>query len=70
LRRCSQLGYKRIDPLSSFCNRKGCKLASIRELEASAAVYSNCQGRTANPIADAISGQTLILAGLLLLRRP
>jgi hypothetical protein len=34
------------------------------------AVNSNCKGRTANPIAAAISGQTLILAGLLLLRRP
>jgi hypothetical protein len=70
LHRCRQLGYKPIDAVSSFRNRKGRKLASIRELEASAAVYSNCQGRTANPIADAISGQALILAGLLLLRRP
>ena len=61
---------KQIEPVSSFRNRKERKLASIRELEASAAVYSNCKGRTANPIADAIPGQALILAGLLLLRRP
>jgi hypothetical protein len=70
LRRRWQLGYKAFEPVSPFRNRKGRKLASIRELEASAAVYSNCQGRTANPIADAIPGQALILAGLLLLRRP
>jgi len=70
LHRCWQLGYKRIELVSSFRNRKERKLALIRELEASAAVYSSCKGRTASPIADAISGQALILAGLLLLRRP
>jgi|GEM_PF-1853325 hypothetical protein len=28
------------------------------------------QGRAANPLAEAIAGRALILAGLLLLRRP
>jgi hypothetical protein len=43
---------------------------SIRELDASAAVKKIVKGRTANPVASATSGQALILAGLLLLRRP
>jgi hypothetical protein len=50
--------------------QKGENWQPIRELDASAAVNSICKGRTANPIAQAISGQALILAGLLLLRRP
>jgi hypothetical protein len=56
--------------VSPFRNQSGENWRLIRELDASAAVNSNRNGRTANPIAAAISGQALILAGLLLLRRP
>jgi hypothetical protein len=69
LRRWRQLGYKPGAPVSPFRNQEGEHWRLIRELDASA-VNSNRKGRTANPIASAISGQTLILAGLLLLRRP
>jgi hypothetical protein len=57
-------------PVSPFGNQRGENWRLIRELDASAAVILNRKGRTANPIAAANSGQALILAGLLLLRRP
>jgi hypothetical protein len=69
LRRRRQLGYKPSAPVSPFRNRKGKYWRPIRELDANA-VNSNCTGRIANPVASAIPGQALILAGLLLLRRP
>jgi hypothetical protein len=59
----------RCAPASPSLKHSGEDWRLIRELDASA-VNSNHKGRRTNPIADAIAGQTLILAGLLLLRRP
>jgi hypothetical protein len=69
--RCPRkLGYKQSAPVSPFRNEEGENWRMIREQDASAAVTSISQGRTANPVASAIPGAALILAGLLLLRHP
>jgi hypothetical protein len=67
---CGPLRLEELSPVSPCLKHLGENWPSIREQDASAAVKTIVKGRTANPVASAISGQALILAGLLLLRRP